>query len=187
MNSIRTICYYTAAIFLGSLASSFLYYKYNNKKDDDYTEDDKSDFYHLIHGNIRFVKKLQQFNYPPKSYNKPQKILVLSLQSLSINPTILFDLDILSENIQLYEDDRINNNISVVKNIEKIIEKNNVKTIVILGLEENDDKKIKEQLSILLNTSQYINKYVEDKIIKPYWATYNKLTGYVKFHHHNYY
>ena len=105
-----------------------------------------------------------------------------------IDPALIFDLPphhIISVSI----DDCVNKNI---QEIESIVETHDIKTIVVIGLEkdEKDEKNEKDnqknQLKELLNTSQYINLAVENKKIKPYWASYNTSTGYVRFHHHNF-
>jgi RNase H-fold protein (predicted Holliday junction resolvase) len=102
-----------------------------------------------------------------------------------IVPGLIFDLPP-NHIITLSIDDCDNNNI---QEIESIVETHNIKTIVVIGLDKSEkDKKDnqKNQLKELLNTSQYINLAVENKKIKPYWASYNTSTGYVRFHHHNF-
>ena len=204
-NNTKNICIYTSAIIFGGVVSSLLYYGVSqiNKlskfyklssslKSSTTNTEEKSDFYHLIHGNIRFVQKLQNLNTPSHKHspNHPQKILLLSTNSLMhvIDPALIFDLPphhIISVSI----DDCVNKNI---QEIESIVETHDIKTIVVIGLEkdEKDEKNEKDnqknQLKELLNTSQYINLAVENKKIKPYWASYNTSTGYVRFHHHNF-
>ncbi len=199
-NNTKNICIYTSAIIFGGVVSSLLYYGVSqlsklskfyklssSPKLSKTNTEEKSDFYHLIHGNIRFVQKLQDLHTPSRKHspNNPQKILLLSTQSLMhiIDPGLIFDLPpqhIITVSII---DDCVNKNI---QEIESIVETHDIKTIVVIGLEKNEKDNQKNQLKELLNTSQYINLAVENKKIKPYWASYNTSTGYVRFHHHKF-
>lgn len=197
-NNSKNICIYTSAIIFGGVVSSLLYYGVSqlsklskfyklslssNSSSKNKTEE-KSDFYHLIHGNIRFVQKLQNLHTPSHKYSpdNPQKILLLSTQSLMhvIEPGLIFDLP-LHHIITVSIDENVNTNI---QKIEEIVENHDIKTIVVIGLEKEEKDNQKNQLKELLNTSQYINLAVENKRIKPYWASYDTTTGYVRFHHH---
>ena len=155
---------------IGIVSGLCYYYFRKNKK----SKNNKNTLQSLLEGNERYIKNNRKFFKPILNHT-----LIINLDK-DINAINLLDTKFYLYNVYDYDENNFSNN--TFEFIDHLIRENNINTFVVLSKNDNKDM-CKNFLNYLVKDSEYISKYVEEGVIKPYWATYNENNKYVTFRH----